>query len=312
MADADVATAPIGLVEGTPTLSAMLGLTRYFEVDSRIAGARYAIWVTIPPQYQQAPNQRFPVIYQPDGNLAAAAHASVHALACADAINPLKPYIQVCVGYTGEEARLASAVRVRDLLPPGEPAPDGLDARLTLAVEAGLMERDNADLMRHNMANTAADRFLAFITDELHPLIAGAWRVDEDDAGLYGYSYGGLFAIYAALMRPPLFKKIGSGSPGVQAGRSKVFEIYDAERAAGADHSGRRLHVSICEREITRPTMYQPVIGLGTVEFLTRAGQTPLKGLTLTTRMVDYESHISGVFTAWYSFLRDSYSTSLA
>jgi hypothetical protein len=48
------------------------------------------------------------------------------------------------------------------------------------------------------------------------------------------------------------------------------------------------------------------------VEFLTRAGQTPLKGLTLTTRMVDYESHISGVFTAWYSFLRDSYPAAAA
>jgi len=306
MAD-DIAAAPVTLVEGTPPLSAMLGLTRYFEIDSKIAGARYAVWVTIPPQYQQAGGQRFPVIYQPDGNMSAGAHASVHALACADLINPLKPFIQVCIGYTGAEARLASAVRVRDLLPPGEPPPDGLDARLKLVVEAGQMEKDIAELMLHNMTHTAADRFLAFITDELHPLIARDWRVDEDDAGLYGYSYGGLFALYAALMRPPLFRKIGSGSPGVQAGRSKIFTLYDAARAAGDDHSGRRLHVSICEREITRPTMYQPVIGLGTVEFLTRAGQTPLKGLTLTTRMVDYESHISGVFTAWYSFLRDSY-----
>jgi hypothetical protein len=98
----------------------------------------------------------------------------------------------------------------------------------------------------------------------------------------------------------------------VQAGRSKIFTLYDTARAAGDVHSGLPLHVSICEHEITLPTMYQPVSGLGTVEFLTRAGQTPLKGLTLTTRMVDYESHISGVFTAWYSFLRDSYSAAPA
>ena len=311
MAD-DVAAPPTALVEATPPLSAMLGLTRYFEINSRIAGARYAVWVTIPPQYLAASGQRFPVIYQPDGNMSAAAHGSVHAMACADLINPLKPFIQVCIGYTGADARLAGAVRVRDLLPPGEPPLDGMDARLKLAVAAGQMEKDLADLMLHNMANTAADRFLAFITDELHPLIARDWRVDEDDAALYGYSYGGLFALYAALTRPPLFRKIGSGSPGVQAGKSKIFTLYDAARAAGDDHSGRRLHVSICEREITRPTMYQPVIGLGTVEFLTRAGQTPLKGLTLTTRMVNYKSHISGVFTAWYSFLRDSYSAAQA
>src|SRR5580693_508486 len=146
MAD-DAAPAPIALVEATPPLAAMLGLTRYFEIDSRIADARYGIWVTIPPQHQLEDGQRFPVIYQPDGNMSAGAHASVHALACADLINPLQPFIQVCIGYTGAEARLASAVRVRDLLPPGEPPPDGLEARLKLVVEAGQMEMEIADLM---------------------------------------------------------------------------------------------------------------------------------------------------------------------
>ena len=42
MAD-DVAAAPIALVEGTPPLSAMLGLTRYFEIDSKIVKAGLAL-----------------------------------------------------------------------------------------------------------------------------------------------------------------------------------------------------------------------------------------------------------------------------
>ncbi|HTX51420.1 MAG TPA: alpha/beta hydrolase-fold protein [Caulobacteraceae bacterium] len=301
----DASTADVALTEASGPLSATMGATRYFEIDSKIASARYGVWVTTPPQYDFEPTGRFPVIYQPDGNFAAAAHASVHAMACADIINPIRPFIMVTIGYTGEDVRRAAAVRVRDLLPPGEPSWEGFDGYLRQAADSGSMPRDVADLWRHNMEHTAADKFLAFITEELHPQIASGWRVDETDAGLYGYSYGGLFAAYAALMRPPLFRKIGAGSPGILAGRSRIFALYDAELASGADHTGRRLHVTVCEREITRPTIYQPIVGLGTAEFLSRLGQTPLKGLTVTTRTVEHESHISGFFPAWYSFLRD-------
>lgn len=295
------------LIEGAPSLSAMLGATRYFEIDSRIARARYAVWLTTPPQYERAPARGFPVIYQPDGNIAAGAHGSLHALACADPINPIQPFIQVCVGYAGHDADRRSAVRIRDLVPPGEPAWSGFEAQLQLMIEGGLIEAEAAALMRHNMQHPAADRFLAFLIEELHPLVARDWRIDEAQTGLYGYSFGGLFAVYAAMKRPALFRRIGAGSPVIQPRRSSIFPLYDVELAAGADHCGRRLHVSVCEREITQPTPAQVSIGLGTVEFLTLAGKTPLKGLTLTTRIIDRESHISGIPAAWFSFLRDSY-----
>ncbi len=296
------------LREADAPLSATLGTTRYFEIDSDIASARYGVWITTPPQYDQDPGGRFPVIYQPDGNFAAAAHASVHSMACADIINPIRPFILVSIGYTGEDVRRAAAVRVRDLLPPGEPSWEGFKSYLSQAAESGAMSRDVVDLWRYNMEHPAADKFLAFIINELHPRVADGWRVNEAEAGLYGYSYGGLFAAYAALTRPSLFRRIGAGSPGILAGRSRIFTLYDEALAASADHSGRRLHVSVCEREISRPTIYQPIIGLGTAEFLSRLGQTPLKGLTVTSRTVEHESHISGVFPAWYSFLRDSYA----
>ncbi len=296
------------LVERPPTMAAILPATRYFEIDSARAGARYAIWVTTPTGYDRDSSTRYPVIYQPDGNWAAPRTVADLAYLPSDAINPIVPFIQVCVGYAGDDVRNMLAVRARDLLPPGDPMPDGLEAGLQQEVEQGLYDRAGADLYLHNLRNPAGDKFLAFLTDELHPLLAQRYRFKDGDAGLFGYSYGGLFAVYVALRRSPLFRKIGAGSPGIQAQRSKIFDLYADELKAGADHAGRFLHVTVNEREITFPSYYQPLVGIGSAAFIALASQTPLPGLAFSSHIIPEESHVSGQSAAWYSFLRTFYS----
>jgi predicted alpha/beta superfamily hydrolase len=296
--------ARVSLVEAVPPLTSTLPNTRYFEIESRLAGARYAIWVTTPPLYDREPERRYPVLYQPDGNGSAPMTAPRLQLLRADPINPIEPFIQVCVGYAGADARRTLAVRARDLLPPGEALPEGIENSMAQTVEMGMLDREGADLYLNYLRNPAADRFLSFLTEELHPLFAAGWRVTSEDAGLFGYSYGGLFATYVALSRSPLFKRIGAGSPGILAKTSRIFELYNAEHEAGADHSGRRLHLTVCEREITFPGYYQALVGAGTVEFLALAGAKPLKGLTLTSRIIEFESHATGSAPAWSDYLR--------
>ena len=145
---------------------------------------------------------------------------------------------------------------------------------------------------------------LLFITDELFPLIAAEWRVGPGDHALFGYSYGGLFAAYAALRRPSLITRVGAGSPGILSGSSKIFDLYRADFAGGVDHSGRRLHVTVCETELTVPGYYQAAIGAGTAEFLTLTGSKPLKGLTVTSRIIPLESHATGGPSSWADYLR--------
>lgn len=156
------------------------------------------------------------------------------------------------------------------------------------------------------MNNPAADRFLAFLSDELHPWIASLYRVDEAATGLFGYSYGGLFATYAALRRTR-FRRVGAGSPGIVARASKLFAAYEAELAANADHSGRMLHMTVCEREITVPSFYQVAVGAGSAEFMTLAGTRPLRGLRFSSHISPLESHASGLWPSWFSFLRTCY-----
>lgn len=278
--------------------------TRYFEIDSAIAGARYAVWVTTPPLYDKEPDRTYPVVYVTDGNGAAPMTISRIPLLRSDPINPIEPFVQVCVGYTAEDAKRALAVRARDLLPPGEALPDGVEEGMAQTVAIGMLDEEGAKLYLHNLRNPAADKFLAFLTEELQPQIEAGWRVSSNDAGLYGYSYGGLFSAYVALQRSPLFTRIGASSPGILAKVSRIFALYEAELAAEADYTGRHLHVTVCEREITVPGYYQNLVGAGTAEFITLCGLRPLKGLTCTSRFIQFESHATGSFASWADFLR--------
>lgn len=291
-------------------MSAMLPATRYYEVESSIVGARFGVWVTTPPRYDAEPEAKHPAIYQPDANVAVPLTAPVASLLRDDPINPIQPFIQVSVGYVGRDAERGLAVRARDLVPPGEPLSIGVDeSSMGKLVQAGMLDAEGAELYLHYLRNPAGDKFLAFLTDELHPLITEEFRVDEDALGLHGYSYGGLFAAYAALRRTR-FRRIGVGSPGLPAGQSKVFETYDADFESGAEYSDRMLHMTVCEKEITTGSVYQPLVSAGTVEFMSRAQQTPLEGLAFSTKIVPEESHATGLPASWFSFLRTCYSAS--
>jgi hypothetical protein len=293
-----------GLFEQQFPAWALLPNTRYFEVESRIADARYAIWVTVPPQYQAGGEDRYTVVFAPDGNGMAPMAAPRMQMLSTDPIAPIEPFILVCVGYCGEEADRTLAVRARDLLPPGEALPDGVEESMNKVVEMGLLDREGADLYLRYLRNPASDRFLSFITDELLPLIAAEWRLRAGNHGLFGYSYGGLFALFAALSRPALITRVGAGSPGIQAGVSKIFEFYRADLASAANHSGRHLHLTVCETELTVSGYYQAAIGAGTAEFMTLAGTKPLNGLAVTSRVIPLESHATGGPSAWADYLR--------
>lgn len=287
----------------------MFPRTKYFEVDSTRAGARYAIWVSVPLGYDPS-DKTFPVIYTPDGNSAATFAGSLANAGVFDPINPVQSTIQVSVGYPPAEARRALAVRARDLLPPGEPLPGDVEKGMPDLVAKGMLDQPGADLYLHNLRNPAADRFLAFLTDELHPFIAERYRVRGEDVGLFGHSYGGLFATYAALQESTIFRYIGASSPGILPQKSAVFGLLD-KLAAGAGVSERNVLMMCATREVTAQSIYQGLVGLGTAEFISRIGTTPVKGLNFSSRLIDHESHVSVYLPAMFEFLRRFYPARL-
>lgn len=294
------------LEESSSPMSATLGRTRYFEIESEIAGARYAVWVTTPSRYEKE-DISYPAIYQPDGNGAVSTMVRATYLRD-DPINPHVPWISVCVGYIGEDAANSLAVRARDLLPPNEPVTHTDEEEFVESmVKLGILDEAGARLYFYNLTHPAADKFLAFLSDELHPLLKEEFRIDDSALGLFGHSYGGLFASWVSTQRS-IFTRIGASSPGILPGVSKVLEAYDAEFESEADHTGRMLHVAVAEKEITKPSSYASLVGAGTAEFYTRLATKPLKGLQIETNIIPKESHFTANYVALADYLRFCYS----
>lgn len=305
-AHASAALQGVHLDESAPSFSTLFPTTRYFEIDSEIAGVRFSAWVTPPAQYDADEATSFPVVYQVDGNLFFPATAPFHMAGPSDGMSPQVPFILVSIGYSEKESPAWTWLRVRDLVPPGEPVPVMREA-VEMSVQYGKMARDEGDRYLEMFARPAADKFLAFLEDELHPLLSETYRMDDGDVGLWGDSYGGLFAAYVAVKRSKLFKTIGAGSPGIIGPESQIFELYRQAVASQEDFSGRRLHVTLCTRELTDPTIYQSLVARGTSELLAQTSINPLPGLKVSSELIPLETHLTGSISAWFSFLRTCY-----
>jgi predicted alpha/beta superfamily hydrolase len=299
---------PMPLIESNPLLSSILPFTRYFELYSNYVGARFAIWVTVPPNYATHSDCCYPVIYLTDGNVTVPQTATYQLLSI-DPIYPIRPFILVGVGYAGEDARYQLALRARDLRPPGEPIPKGVsEASMQRLVELGILDSVGVKFYLHYLNNSAGDQFHAFLSEELHPRLVEQYRIEPDTAGLFGYSYGGLFSTYVALQQSPLFHRIGAGSPGLIPQQSKIFELYQAELDNAADHAHRWFHLTVCQSELMNCSYYYSLVGQGTVALLELLRHSPLKKLRFSSQIIAQESHNTGFMASWFSFLRTCYA----
>jgi predicted alpha/beta superfamily hydrolase len=279
--------------------------TRYFEVDSVRASARYAVWVTTPKIYDKDATRSFPAVYAPDGNWFVPLSPLLSDLGQWDFLDHFQSTIQVCVGYAGKDVDLALAVRARDLLPPNEPLPPGIEAGVQ-NLDPSLLDKAGAELYLRNLKNPAADRFLAFLSEELHPFLMRNYRIKADELGLFGHSYGGLFATYAALQGSTIFRNFGASSPGIYLGQSNVYKLY-ADAIAAGGLSDRNLHMTVGTRELTVPSSYQYMVAGGAIEFIRTVGTKPLKGLHFTSQLIENESHMTLMHPGACSFMREFY-----
>jgi predicted alpha/beta superfamily hydrolase len=231
----------------TSMLHGCLADTDYFELTAS-SGRRYGVWVTTPPGHADTTDP-LPLVYVVDGNFAVGLTAPL-IVTQADPYLEVAPYIQVSVGYAGDEAANWATIRNRDLVPPGEPVSQVMVSTLTAARDAGTMSQEQVDAYLGELADTRADVFLDFLTDELHPHLQSRLRVSESGHGLFGYSYGGLFALYAWLRGAAAFSTFGAGSPGVLAAESRIFDLIDALPADRTGSATARLHLTVNEVEL--------------------------------------------------------------
>nr|WP_070959352.1 alpha/beta hydrolase-fold protein [Hyphomonas sp. Mor2] len=303
----------IELQSARPSFEAVFPTTDYYEIQSKHVGARFAVWVTKPATFDPD-HTGYPAIYAPDGNMFVGTASNMGMLAT-DPINPLKPFLLISVGYVGKDATNIWAVRSRDLLPPDEPLGKSIEnkAEWIAGMEAtGLLDREGIELYWHYLQNPAGDNFTQFLEEELHPAIAASYPIEPSKTGLYGFSFGGLYATYLAMRRSSLFKTIGAGSPGIMAGRSRVLAMYDQHIERQTDFSGYDMLLGVMEREITVPSPYQDLVAAGTTEFMQKANRNRLQGWNFCSEIFANESHATGSPAVWHHFLREFYSAKSA
>jgi predicted alpha/beta superfamily hydrolase len=280
-------------------LHGCLADTDYLEVTAR-SGLTYGVWVTTPPGYAGS-TEALPLVYVMDGNFAVGLTAPL-IVTQADPYLTVAPYIQVSVGYAGDEAASWATLRNRDLVPPGEPVADEMVATLAAARDAGAMTQEHMDAYLAELADTHADAFLDFLTDELHPQLQSQLRVSDSGHGLFGYSYGGLFTLYAWLRRAAPFATFGAGSPGVAVASSTVFDQVRALPERATDSATPRLHVTLNEAELLGDIpIYRGIArnALAVVEQLHAKGWSPD-----VTRAMLHETHVTGLQASFLSYLK--------
>jgi enterochelin esterase-like enzyme len=186
--------------------------TEQFSVTSK-GGLEYRLDVSLPPKYSTTTAVRYPALYLLDGNLEFAIAAETQRLVNMEGGPEL---IIVGIGYQEDDPAVYTekyaANRTRDYTP---------------------------TVLAEDPQGGQAQAFLAFLRDELIPMIDRRYRTDPADRGLGGHSLGGLFTT------TPLQHESGDLSPitGLEAHRSggtgrSRFRWLDSLAAAGSRHTG--------------------------------------------------------------------------
>jgi predicted alpha/beta superfamily hydrolase len=154
-----------------------------FNTEARIiksicVGEEYQIGIWLPFSYSSS-NQTYPVLYVTDGDYAFGLAAGL--IPTLIGTQDIPEILVVGIGYNhlsnyDEFAKL----RARDMLPPG---------------------------FVHAPADSHTPQFMAFLEQELFPLIETEYRGSPDERALYGFSVGGFFTLYALLTRSDLFRR---------------------------------------------------------------------------------------------------------
>lgn len=166
-----------------PKRRALAAIGETHTLHSKLLSEDRVINVYLPPDYMTS-KERYPVLYMPDGGLDEDFPHITGSVDVSIKNGLIRPVIVVGVKNT---------VRRRDL-----PGPTAVPSERAAAPLAG-----------------GADRFRAFLRDELKPWITERYRTTAESA-IVGESLAGLFVIETFLVEPALFDSYIAADPSLQ------------------------------------------------------------------------------------------------
>ncbi|MBT0570235.1 alpha/beta hydrolase [Curvibacter sp. CHRR-16] len=197
-----------------------LSQTASFDMESRYTGQRYRIWLGLPSK--PAPEQGYPVLWMLDGQASfpIMEYVRPRSASVADTppgrqkADPMLPGLIVAVGYASDKP-FDNDARAQDYTPPTQ-GPTG-------------------DLLSKQHGGSAA--FLRFLTEELRPYLAQYFPMDATRHTLFGFSYGGLFAVNTLVTAPQHFQRYWAASPSLWFGQGEVMRNWQQGLASLRQYS---------------------------------------------------------------------------
>ncbi|MCJ7730718.1 alpha/beta hydrolase-fold protein [Candidatus Bathyarchaeota archaeon] len=156
------------------------------QIQSSVLDEKRECLIMLPESYYGS-NSRYPVLYILDANFSPYYEKDLFTVQCMRLIQLVPELIIVGIYNT---------IRDRDRIPVTVPEKE----------ESG-----------------GSEKFLAFITEELRPMINTVYRTTDYNL-IYGASNAGLFTLYALLQRPDVFNGVISSSPMIGWCEKYIYE----------------------------------------------------------------------------------------
>ena len=242
-----------------------------FEYDHRIL-------VSLPPSYSTSPDRSYPVVWVTDGAMyydAVTGTAGFYMMG-----QRIPELIIVGVGHPREEGMAGVAKRTADFFVPDSGLGDDPVADEYLSRTMGV---DPASIF----AETKGDLFLAFLVDQLRPMLAEKYRM-ADDHTLVGHSAGAAFGSRVLFTRPDAFDRYILGS-----GADSLTLKLEAEYAAANDDLDKIIFVGLGSLEWTNKGMASQRIISRSALLVENIVLREYPSLQLTGRLYSAEDHFS-------------------
>jgi hypothetical protein len=206
--------------------------TELRTLHSEIMNQDLNIYIKLPTSYYTTGEHIYPVWYFTDANRSFPLVANISSVLEIPKTD-FPEIVIVGIGYKIKDMADWGAWRTRDLTPTNVPKVDKNWEELLAKMSGRTFE----------VRSGSASKFLEFIIKELIPFMESNYRVSTSDRGLGGYSYGGLFTLFALFKYPEKFIRYFAGSPSLEYDNRILFQ-YENEFAS--THTNLNAKIFMC------------------------------------------------------------------
>jgi len=183
-------------------------------LHSKQTGRDYELIIQFPSSYKNSPGKRYPVLYFADGYWDTPLLSATYGNFMYDNVAP--EFIMVGLSYPGRNVNY-DRLRRYDLTP--------------------------TEVSTENNPTGGAAKFLAFIKQDVVPLMEKKYRADPKQRVLSGVSLGGLFTLYAMYQDPEYFGRYVALSPAIHWDKNYIVSV-DNQYASAHRELNARLFLS--------------------------------------------------------------------